>query len=159
MDETEKRVEVPMDKVSPGDRTYPARISVARLSSGRTSKRYNSLFILFNHHEHQIFRLIIFLYDDIFLQSILRQANFKGAKLLGASFFDADLTGFCSLFLCWSRIKNCKWEDFWFMDVNNSLSHCNSGADLSETDLRGADFSLANVTKVILDDLMFLSDE
>lgn len=27
------------------------------------------------------------------LQSILRQANFKGAKLLGASFFDADLTG------------------------------------------------------------------
>ncbi|KAF7826713.1 thylakoid lumenal 15 kDa protein 1, chloroplastic isoform X2 [Senna tora] len=28
-----------------------------------------------------------------FLQkSILRQANFKGAKLLGASFFDADLT-------------------------------------------------------------------
>ncbi|KAG6433233.1 hypothetical protein SASPL_104841 [Salvia splendens] len=28
-----------------------------------------------------------------FWQSILRQANFKGAKLLGASFFDADLTG------------------------------------------------------------------
>jgi uncharacterized protein YjbI with pentapeptide repeats len=27
------------------------------------------------------------------VQSILRQANFKGAKLLGASFFDADLTG------------------------------------------------------------------
>lgn len=27
------------------------------------------------------------------LKSILRQANFKGAKLLGASFFDADLTG------------------------------------------------------------------
>lgn len=26
------------------------------------------------------------------LQSILRQANFKGANLLGASFFDADLT-------------------------------------------------------------------
>ncbi|KAJ6429180.1 hypothetical protein OIU84_020752 [Salix udensis] len=26
-------------------------------------------------------------------KSILRQANFKGAKLLGASFFDADLTG------------------------------------------------------------------
>ncbi|KAK3231777.1 hypothetical protein Dsin_003658 [Dipteronia sinensis] len=25
--------------------------------------------------------------------SVLRQANFKGAKLLGASFFDADLTG------------------------------------------------------------------
>ncbi|RWW65370.1 hypothetical protein BHE74_00027324, partial [Ensete ventricosum] len=47
-------------------------------------------------------------------KSILRQANFKGAKLLGASFFDADLTG------------------------------C---ADLSDADLRGADFSLANVTK------------
>lgn len=27
------------------------------------------------------------------VQSILRQANFKGAKLLGASFFDSDLTG------------------------------------------------------------------
>lgn len=26
-------------------------------------------------------------------QSILRQANFKGANLVGASFFDADLTG------------------------------------------------------------------
>ncbi|CAK9135650.1 unnamed protein product [Ilex paraguariensis] len=26
-------------------------------------------------------------------KSILRQANFKGAKLLGASFFDSDLTG------------------------------------------------------------------
>ncbi|PKU84325.1 Thylakoid lumenal 15 kDa protein 1, chloroplastic [Dendrobium catenatum] len=26
-------------------------------------------------------------------KSILRQANFRGAKLLGASFFDADLTG------------------------------------------------------------------
>lgn len=32
-----------------------------------------------------------------FVQSILRQANFKGAKLLGASFFDADLTGLFSL--------------------------------------------------------------
>jgi uncharacterized protein YjbI with pentapeptide repeats len=29
----------------------------------------------------------------LLFQSILRQANFKGAKLLGASFFDADLTG------------------------------------------------------------------
>lgn len=29
----------------------------------------------------------------ILMQSILRMANFKGAKLLGASFFDADLTG------------------------------------------------------------------
>ncbi|CAK9183899.1 unnamed protein product [Ilex paraguariensis] len=28
-----------------------------------------------------------------FKTSILRQANFKGAKLLGASFFDSDLTG------------------------------------------------------------------
>lgn len=27
------------------------------------------------------------------VKSILRQANFKGAKLLGASFFDSDLTG------------------------------------------------------------------
>lgn len=27
----------------------------------------------------------------------------------------------------------------------------NLGADLSETDLRGADFSLANVTKVVFD--------
>lgn len=34
-----------------------------------------------------------------------------------------------------------------FMDVN--FCHLvNSGADLSEADLRGADFSLANVTKV-----------
>ena len=30
MDET-KRVEVPMDKESPGDKTYPAKTSVARL--------------------------------------------------------------------------------------------------------------------------------
>lgn len=29
----------------------------------------------------------------VVVQSILRQANFKGAKLLGASFFDSDLTG------------------------------------------------------------------
>ncbi|PQQ06613.1 hypothetical protein Pyn_29709 [Prunus yedoensis var. nudiflora] len=29
-----------------------------------------------------------------FKTSILRQANFRGAKLLGASFFDADLTDF-----------------------------------------------------------------
>jgi uncharacterized protein YjbI with pentapeptide repeats len=28
----------------------------------------------------------------LMMQSILRQANFKGANLLGASFFDADLT-------------------------------------------------------------------
>lgn len=33
-------------------------------------------------------------FEIYFLQSILRQAKFKGAKLLGASFFDADLTGF-----------------------------------------------------------------
>lgn len=39
------------------------------------------LFCIFIH-------LIVF-----FFQSILRQANFKGSKLLGASFFDADLTG------------------------------------------------------------------
>lgn len=31
----------------------------------------------------------------LLLQSILRQANFKGANLLGASFFDADLTSKC----------------------------------------------------------------
>ena len=35
-------------------------------------------------------------YIELVFQSILRQANFKGANLLGASFFDADLTGFIS---------------------------------------------------------------
>lgn len=33
----------------------------------------------------------------ILFQSILRQAKFKGATLVGASFFDADLTGNLSL--------------------------------------------------------------
>lgn len=39
------------------------------------------------------------------IQSILRQANFKGATLLGASFFDADLTG--SLFHLVFLVKCC----------------------------------------------------
>lgn len=37
--------------------------------------------------------MLSYSYLPVTLQSILRQANFKGAKLLGASFFDADLTG------------------------------------------------------------------
>lgn len=102
MDET-KRVEVPMDKESPGDKTYQAKILVARLWSGRTSRRYSipllniessssTINLSFNHP----------LFGNIFAQSILRQANFKGAKLLGASFFDADLTGLFVLFsFCW----------------------------------------------------------
>lgn len=41
------------------------------------------------------------------MQSILRMANFKGAKLLGASFFDADLTGFSiTLFAQFSKFVN-----------------------------------------------------
>jgi hypothetical protein len=46
-----------------------------------------------------IFKLVLFI--CLFVQSILRQTNFKGANLLGASFFDADLTGiFFLLFSC-----------------------------------------------------------
>lgn len=37
----------------------------------------------------------------VLFQSILRQANFKGAKLLGASFFDADLTGIYMYINCY----------------------------------------------------------
>ncbi|KAH9702278.1 Thylakoid lumenal 15 kDa protein 1 [Citrus sinensis] len=36
---------------------------------------------------------LFFVDPALAFKSILRQANFKGAKLLGASFFDADLTG------------------------------------------------------------------
>ena len=42
---------------------------------------------------------VLFL-KEISLQWILRQANFRGAKLLGLSFFDADLTGNASTFSC-----------------------------------------------------------
>lgn len=41
-----------------------------------------------------VFKLVLFI--CLFIQSILRQTNFKGANLLGASFFDADLTGIFS---------------------------------------------------------------
>ena len=44
-----------------------------------------------------LFYLIDVQYIELVFQSILRQTNFKGAKLLGASFFDADLTGLISL--------------------------------------------------------------
>lgn len=37
--------------------------------------------------------LVEFSIFSVNVQSILRQANFKGAKMLGASFFDSDLTG------------------------------------------------------------------
>ena len=42
--------------------------------------------------------LVNFFATVVCFQSILRQANFKGAKLLGASFFDADLTGSLTLY-------------------------------------------------------------
>lgn len=54
-------------------------------------------YAVIDHHEYHIYHPLIWLH---FRQSILRQANFKGAKLLGASFFDADLTGLFS-FLYW----------------------------------------------------------
>jgi hypothetical protein len=46
-----------------------------------------------------VFKLVLFI--CLFVQSILRQTNFKGANLLGASFFDADLTGIFFLFIFW----------------------------------------------------------
>jgi len=84
------------------------------------------------------------------LQSILRQANFKGAKLIGASFFDADLTGLANT-KCYNN--ECKMHiRMPFTIYIHSLPICFllSGADLSDADLRNADFSLANVTKVIV---------
>lgn len=48
----------------------------------------------------------------ILFQSILRQANFKGAKLLGASFFDADLTGISTVVLI-----NCFFSSIPFLVV------------------------------------------
>jgi hypothetical protein len=49
------------------------------------------------------------------VQSILRQANFKGANLLGASFFDADLTSIelscCSIFDdSFQSLVPCHWK-------------------------------------------------
>ncbi|KAK4750197.1 hypothetical protein SAY87_027646 [Trapa incisa] len=40
-----------------------------------------------------LFASLLFSNPALAFKSILRQANFKGAKLLGASFFHADLTG------------------------------------------------------------------
>jgi len=123
------------------------------------------------------------------VQSILRQANFKGAKLLGASFFDSDLTGHhhhpahlktswrqilykwleawtgvCTLARIWNLVP---WDGCFFLQEttlflvlsgNNPeyimdgwtfwLEFSVTGADLSDADLRGADFSLANAQKV-----------
>ena len=60
-------------------------------------------------------------------QSILRQAKFKGAKLLGASFFDADLTGVSS---CYVRIHDCSLVTIWFCVVRianlESMKHLNN---------------------------------
>ncbi|KAK8491049.1 hypothetical protein V6N11_047094 [Hibiscus sabdariffa] len=70
-------------------------------------------FVIFNASK----LILIFLVPPF--QSILRQADFKGAKLLGASFFDAD-----------SAVNRYRFPKF----------RNDAGADLSEADLRGADF-------------------
>lgn len=84
------------------------------------------------------------------MQSILRQVNFRGANLLGASFFDADLT---------SKLLYFPASNHW-LPISN-FDHCPvqvkpiiltififPGADFTDADLRGADFSLTNVAKV-----------
>ncbi|KAE8683101.1 Thylakoid lumenal 15 kDa protein 1 [Hibiscus syriacus] len=111
-----------------------------------------------------------------FKTSILRQANFKGAKLLGASFFDADLTGFDKANF---KFRACfygpvMWLNWHHWPRVESIFHGSSAAfmliyaymtdidlfrvaaraDLSEADLRGADFSLANVTKVKINHML-----
>lgn len=97
-----ERVEVRTAKRWLGDRISPGRTSVERVWSNKTSKRCECVRI-FPFLDIMCFVVKNWSCVASFVQSILRQANFKGAKLLGASFFDADLTGNLSswlLFAC-----------------------------------------------------------
>ncbi|KAE9445341.1 hypothetical protein C3L33_22761, partial [Rhododendron williamsianum] len=83
------------------------------------------------------------------LQSILRQANFKGAKLLGASFFDADLTG-ADL-----SDADLRGADFSLASVTKAnLSNANlEGATLTgNTSFKGSKITGADFTDVPLRD-------
>ncbi|KAG5557815.1 hypothetical protein RHGRI_007904 [Rhododendron griersonianum] len=96
---------------------------------------------------------LFFVHPALAFKSILRQANFKGAKLLGASFFDADLTGLVIYVVIIQYrtpvlIETCLL--FSKSLIVDSLCIILLGADLSDADLRGADFSLASVTKANL---------
>ncbi|KAG5557817.1 hypothetical protein RHGRI_007904 [Rhododendron griersonianum] len=92
---------------------------------------------------------LFFVHPALAFKSILRQANFKGAKLLGASFFDADLTG-ADL-----SDADLRGADFSLASVTKAnLSNANlEGATLTgNTSFKGSKITGADFTDVPLRD-------
>ena len=72
-----------------------------------------SEFLCIDKHEFFFQSFVRALFECLLLlQSILRQANFKGANLLGASFFDADLTS-STAFACYL----CTFQIFFIVQL------------------------------------------
>ncbi|KAH9702279.1 Thylakoid lumenal 15 kDa protein 1 [Citrus sinensis] len=92
---------------------------------------------------------LFFVDPALAFKSILRQANFKGAKLLGASFFDADLTG-ADL-----SDADLRSADFSLANVTKAnLSNANLEGALAtgNTSFRGSNITGADFTDVPLRD-------
>ncbi|KAJ6432617.1 hypothetical protein OIU84_019788 [Salix udensis] len=79
--------------------------------------------------------------------SILRQANFKGAKLLGASFFDADLTG---ADLSDADLRSADFSLANVAKVNLSNANLEGALATGNTSFRGSNITGADFTDVPL---------
>lgn len=88
-----------------------------------------------------------------FQQSLVRDGNFRGAKLVAASFFDADLTGACLATHSQSRSR-----ELWRLEIQHLttgpfpflLSFL--GADFTGANLAQCNFELSNLKNAILKD-------
>ncbi|XP_039025463.1 thylakoid lumenal 15 kDa protein 1, chloroplastic-like [Hibiscus syriacus] len=84
-----------------------------------------------------------------FTTSILRQANFKGAKLLGASIFDADLTG-ADLSEADLRMDNFSNRSYLQANLNNA--NLEGTTATGNTSFKGSNITGSNFTDVSLRD-------
>ncbi|KAK0591953.1 hypothetical protein LWI29_010727 [Acer saccharum] len=80
-------------------------------------------------------------------KSILRQANFKGAKLLGASFFDADLTG---ADLSESDLRGADFSLANVTKVNLSNANLEGALTTGNTSFKGSNINGAGMWKTTL---------
>ncbi|XP_011002629.1 PREDICTED: thylakoid lumenal 15 kDa protein 1, chloroplastic-like isoform X3 [Populus euphratica] len=80
-------------------------------------------------------------------KSILRQANFKGAKLLGASFFDSDLTG---ADLSDADLRSADLSLANVAKVNLSNANLEGALATGNTSFRGSNITGADFTDVPL---------